>query len=162
MGENRHRLSVRFLSHNTPPSSIIQNEDPMARFLSIPLSAYACTLIVALVYEESCNCSWFHCVLELIDLGDAEVLAFVHIILLDVLVVQQAGAELQEGGFVQRLREDVSDHDIRADPERLRDQAEELLAPIHQPALVVPVALSRAGVLDRGDGGLVVVLDGDR
>ena len=33
----------------------------------------------ALIVEESCNCSWFPCVLELIYIGVTEILAGVHI-----------------------------------------------------------------------------------
>ena len=63
--------SGRFSSHDIPPSS--DTEDLGLRF---PHAKF----VFALVVEETCNRSWLPRVLELIDLGVAEVLAVVHII----------------------------------------------------------------------------------
>ena len=51
-----------------------------------------------------------------------------------------------EGGLVERLCEDVGNHDLRADPEGRGDQVQVLLAAVLDPALIVPVALRGAGV----------------
>jgi hypothetical protein len=76
-------------------------------------------------------------------------------------VVQQDIADLQEAREVERLGEYIGNRERRADPERDRDEVQELLAAVLEPALVVAVASSQPSVLNGQHGRLVVTFDGD-
>ena len=72
--------------------------------------------------------------------------------------VQETGAELKEGGLVERLGKDVGDVVSRGNPLGLRHLVEPLLAAIHHPGLVVLGALGGAGLHHGGDGGVIFLI----
>ena len=72
--------------------------------------------------------------------------------------VQETGAELKEGGLVERLGKDVGDVVSRGNPLGLLHLVKPLLAAVHHPGLVVLGALGGAGLHHGGDGGVVVAV----
>ena len=76
--------------------------------------------------------------------------------------IKQHRAELEEGGLIEGLREDVGHLQFGSDPVRLRNTVKILIASISEPILIMASASSSSNVLNVGDSRRIVTMNSDR